>query len=331
MKYLVFLVLLIVGAHAADATGPLSARYVGAEGPGKGKHVVLIAGDEEYRSEESLPMLAGILSRHHGFDCTVLFSVSEEGFIDPNRQESLSHPEVLDSADAIVMLIRFRNWPAAVMAKFEAAMARGVPVVALRTSTHAFKFPKDSPFARYNQWGKEVLGEQWVSHWGKHKVEATRGVPEAAQQDHPILRGVAGVFGNSDVYEAAPPPDARILMRGQVLQGMEPGDAPATYRKKTRAGVEQGVNEPMMPVLWTRELPRDGGAVQRVVTHTMGAATDLQDEGLRRLVVNSVFWSLGLEVPQKAEVGIVGEYRALMYGFGEFRKQVRPSSHLPAP
>src|SRR5688500_17068477 len=31
-----------------------------ADGPGKGKHVVLLAGDEEYRSEEALPMLAKI-------------------------------------------------------------------------------------------------------------------------------------------------------------------------------------------------------------------------------------------------------------------------------
>ena len=33
------------------------------EGPGKGKHIVLLAGDEEYRSEEGLPMLGKILSQ----------------------------------------------------------------------------------------------------------------------------------------------------------------------------------------------------------------------------------------------------------------------------
>ena len=31
--------------------------YEGKNGPGKGKHVVLVSGDEEYRSEEALPML----------------------------------------------------------------------------------------------------------------------------------------------------------------------------------------------------------------------------------------------------------------------------------
>ncbi len=328
MKVLISAISLLVCLLAVvSAAEPLSVRYPGGEGPGKGKHVVLIAGDEEYRSEESLPMLGRILATHHGFDCTVLFSVSPEGFIDPNAQASLTNPEALDSADAIVMLIRFRNWPAETMAKFEAAMKRGVPIVGLRTSTHAFRFPKGSPFVSYNNFGKDVLGENWVSHWGVHKKEATRGIIEAANAKHPVLNGVADVFGDSDVYEAAPPADAVILLHGQVLKGMTADTEPADYRKKTRAKVEQGVNDPMMPVAWVRELPREGGEAQRIVTTTMGAATDLQSEGLRRLVINGVFWGLRMEVPAAAKVDIVGEFQPLMYGFGSFRKEVRPSAH----
>lgn len=328
MKYILSLLSLMFLSHFTGfAQNSLSVHYAGGDGPGKGKHVVLIAGDEEYRSEEFLPAFGRILAKHHGFECTVLFSVDEEGFIDPNNQKSLSDPEVLDSADAIVMAIRFRKWPADVMAKFQAAMDRGVPVVGLRTSTHAFRFPKDSEFVSYNLWGKEVLGEKWVSHWGVHKKEATRGVIEADNADHPVLNGVEDVFGNSDVYEAGPPSDATILMRGAVLKGMEPNDPLADYSKKFRAtGIEQPVNNPMMPIAWVRELPRDGDP-QRIVTCTMGAATDLQSEDLRRLVVNGVFWGLGMDVPAKADASVVGEFRPLMYGFNDFRKGVRPSDH----
>ncbi len=295
--------------------------------PGKGRKVVLIAGDEEYRSEESMPMLGKILSRHHGFHCTVLFSVSPDGMIDPNSGSSLSHPEALDSADAIVMLIRFRKWPDETMKRFDAAMKRGVPVIALRTSTHAFQLPETSTFKSYNDFGKQTLGEKWVSHWGKHKIEATRAVIESANASHPVLRGVNDVFGNSDVYEAAPPDDARILLRGQVLSGMNSGDPPAEYSKKRADGIEQPVNNPMMPVAWVRELKTASGRSQRIVTTTMGAATDLTSEGLRRLVVNGVLWGLGEEVPAKAEVGTVGSYEPLMYGFNGFRKDVKPSTH----
>jgi hypothetical protein len=50
--------------------------FKGDTGPGKGKHVVLIAADDEYHSEEMLPQLANILSQRHGFTCDVLFSIN---------------------------------------------------------------------------------------------------------------------------------------------------------------------------------------------------------------------------------------------------------------
>jgi type 1 glutamine amidotransferase len=301
-------------------------EYPAGEGPGKGRHVVLIAGDEEYRSEEGMPMLGKILSQHHGFRCTVLFSVSD-GVIDPNAQTSLTNPVALDSADAIVMLTRFRKWPDETMTKFDAAMKRGVPVVGLRTSTHAFQLPKTSAFVSYNSFGKDVLGEKWVSHWGKHKVEAGKGVIETANASHPTLQGVTDVFFDSDVYEAAPPADAKILMRGQVLTGMKPSDPPAQYTKKRADGGEQDINTPMMPIAWTRELKTPDGKPHKIFTTTTGAATDLANEDLRRLIINGVFWALGLDVPAKANADTVGSYQPIMYGFNTFRKGAKPADH----
>jgi len=301
--------------------------YPPASGPGGGRHVVLIAGDEEYRSEESLPMLGRILSQRHGFRCTVLFSVSPDGFIDPNASASLSHPEALDTADVIVMQIRFRRWSDAAMEKFDAAMRRGVPIVALRTSTHPYQFPQGHRFEAFNRFGKRVIGEEWVSHWGKHKKEATRGVIEAAHADDPLLRGVRDVFGDTDVYEAAPPADARILLRGQVLAGLKPDDPPADYRKRRADGGEQAVNDPMMPIAWTRELKSEEGKNQRIFCTTMGSATDFLSEGLRRLVINAVYWCAGSEVPGRADVGFVGSYSPSPYAFNGYRRGVKPTDH----
>jgi type 1 glutamine amidotransferase len=327
MKILITAASLSVLQAVACANDTGSVTYTGADGPGKGKHVVLIAGDEEYRSEDVMPMLGKILAQRHGFNCTVLFSISPDGEIDPNAGTSLSNPEALDSADAIVMLIRFRKWPDETMERFDKAMRRGVPVIGLRTSTHPFQLPGTSKFKSYNQFGKDVLGERWVSHWGRHKAEATRGVIEAANASDPVLRGVTDVFGDSDVYEAAPPADAKILMRGQVLAGMKPTDGPANYSKKRADGVEQPINDPMMPIAWTRVLKPDGGKPQNVFCCTMGAATDMASEGLRRLVVNGLYWSLGLEVPAKADVTTVGPFEPVMYGFNGFTKGVKPSVH----
>ena len=325
---IVAVVLSLTGGHAKDWV-----EYAGQTGPGQGRHIVFLSGDEEYRSEEALPQLAKILSQRHGFKCTVLFSVNPDGTISPTNGASLSNPHALDSADAIVMSLRFRHWDDHTMGHFEQALHRGVPIIALRTSTHAFNgIPKDSPFAKWNYghkggFGKQVLGETWVSHWGNHKREATRGIIEASAKSDPILRGVEDVFGDTDVYEAAPPADATILLRGQVLKGMKPTDEPADYKKKTAAKVEQGVNDPMMPVAWTRLNKNDAGQANKIFCTTMGSATDLESEGLRRLLVNSVYWGLGLPVPAKANVGLVGDFKPTMYGFDGFKKDTKPGDY----
>jgi hypothetical protein len=314
--------------RAADT----SVTYTPRPGPGQGRHVVLLAGDEEYRSEEALPMLAKILSQRHGFKCTVLFSVDPDGTINPKSTKSLSNPEALDTADAIVMLLRFRAWPEEDMARFDKLLRSGKPIVALRTSTHAFNgLPKGSPWEAWNYnnqggFGKRVLGETWVTHWGKHKVEATRGVIEPSQRDNPLLRGITQIFGDTDVYEAYPPSDATILVRGIVLQDLTPDSAPAMYRKvRASDKQEQGVNEPPMPVVWTRLHKHDTGTTNRILTSTMGSATDLENEGLRRLVVNAVYWGLGLDIPARADVTYVDEYIPSFYGFDGFRKGLRAS------
>ncbi len=293
--------------------------FEGKSGPGKGLHVVLLAGDEEYRSEEAMPMLAKILSERHGFRCTVCFSLNADGTINPDNQAGLSHPEALDSADVIVMSLRFRQYPDDVRKHFTDALARGVPIIGLRTSTHAFK---DKELGKF---GKEVLGEQWVSHWGRHKSEATKGIIEASAKDEAILNGVSDIFGTSDVYEAYPPTDAKILVRGQVLKGMNPTDEPADYKKKRSTDKqEQGVNDPMMAIAWTREMKIDGGKTRRTLCTTMGAASDLTSEGLRRLVVNGVFWGLGLEVPKKADVSFVDPFDPTFYTAGGYNHGKTP-------
>src|SRR5207342_853826 len=77
--------------------------FEGGNGPGKGKHIVLVSGDDEYRSEESMPQLAKILAVHHGFKCTVLFAINKEsGAIDPPTLDNIPGLESLDTADLMI-------------------------------------------------------------------------------------------------------------------------------------------------------------------------------------------------------------------------------------
>jgi hypothetical protein len=306
--------------------------YEGRGGPGAGKHIVLISGDEEYRSEEALPQLGKILSERHGFKCTVLFSLNDDGTINPDRHDNTPGLEALNSADLCIMLLRFREWPDHQMKHFDAYYQAGKPFIGLRTSTHAFDL-KSGPYERYgwrsSTWkggfGRHVLGETWLTHWGHHGVQATRGVIEPSAAGHPLLRGVSDVFGTTDVYEAHPPTGSQILMRGQVLSGMKPGDGPAEGSKETVKGTEQDLNKPMMPIAWLLDHQNSSGRTNKVLTTTMGAATDLLNEDLRRFVVNGAFWMTGIGIPDSADVSLVGEYNPSAFGFGGFKKGLKPA------
>ncbi len=270
--------------------------YEGTDGPGKGKHVVLISGDEEYRSEETLSALAKILAKHHGFKCTVLFAIDPDGTIDPNNQKNIPGLEALKTADLMIIFTRFRDLPDEQMKYVVDYVESGKPVIGLRTATHAFDLRSSKTYAKYSWnnndkayekgFGKQVLGETWVSHWGGHGSQSTRGVIAKGQESHPILRGIkdGDVWGPTDVYEAHPGGDSTPLVLGAVLSGMKPTDPP----------IEGPKNNPMMPIAWTKTYKTESGKTARVFTTTMGASQDFESEGLRRLLVNATYWALGL-------------------------------------
>lgn len=329
MKTFVLLMLsLSVALHPAIAQeGDSWLRYEGKSGPGVGKHIVFVSGDEEYRSEEALPMLARILAHRHGFTTTVLFALDPEtGEINPEHTTSIPGLELLVEADLMFIFIRWRDLPADEVRHIADFTNSGRPIIGLRTSTHPFQFTDpDHPFARYDWrsdvsgweggWGRQVLGETWVNHHGEHGEEGTRGLVNYVYEDDPILNGVDdNVYGPTDVYGLTTLPEGtEVLLYGQTLRGLT-ADAPPNYEK------------PIVPIAWRRLYTGETGNTSRVFTTTMGAAVDLESEGLRRLLVNAVYWGLGMEdqTPQEADVRYVGGYDPSYFGFGQHVKGVLP-------
>jgi hypothetical protein len=164
MRPILTLAALIVFGLNSQAADWLT--IAGGSGPGAGKHVVLISGDEEYRSEEALPQLAKILAKHHGFTCTVLFAIDKDGTINPKANANIPGLEHLAKADLAVFFIRFRNLPDDQMKHVADYLAAGKPVIGLRTATHAFSMAKTSPYFAEYHWqnadggfGRKILGE----------------------------------------------------------------------------------------------------------------------------------------------------------------------------
>ncbi len=330
---------------------PTVEQWLSYNGSKKMPHIVLVSGDEEYRSEEALPQLAKILSHHHGFKCTVLFAQNpaRPGIVDPNYVNNIPGLEALATADLMILFTRFRALPDEQMLHIDNYLKSGKPLIGIRTATHAFNFDKapfDSNYKHYGNYFKEdtewkdgfgrlVMGEHWINHHGKHGHQSTKGLIAPTGKDHPITNGITDgdIWGPSDVYgvRLPLPGDANVIIQGQVIErtlaydeddpllGMRPTDyqLPDLVIKKIDKGLAATLdqNDPMMPIAWTKSYQIPSGKKGTCFSATIGAATDMLSEGTRRLMVNATFWLLDKEVPQKANVDIVGTYTPTRFQF----------------
>jgi hypothetical protein len=332
-RFLALLPLLSLAAFGHPVPdNPQWLTYAGGEGPGKGKHIVLIAADQEYRSEQSMPMLAKVLSTHHGFDCTVLFAVNDQGLADPTmpvypekgkEKEFKTHHipglEHLASADQVIFFCRLLTLPMSEREQIVKYVDSGKPFIALRTANHGFHaaLPYKIDGKQVN-WGDDMLGGSFRGHHGRYHADSTRGIFVEAQKEHPILRGVTDVWGNSDVYRTykeggSLPAGCTALVWGQPLMGRQHDDPPNPKL------------EPL-PVAWFKTWHTSGGLDARVFQCTMGSGDDFRSAGLRRLVINAAYWGMGMEsvISPTRSVETVGPYEPLRTGFDYQRLGVTP-------
>lgn len=335
----VSILILFLLSLAVRAENKLWLKFKGEEGPGKGRHIVLISGDEEYRSEESLPMLAKILSKHHGFDCTVLFAIDPENkTVNPYVNNNIPGLHFLKDADLMFVAVRWRDLPDEQMKHFDDYLKSGRPVVGIRTSNHAFR-NKSGSYLHYSQdykdkkdhdpehpwfrgFGGLLFGDHYHKHHGRHKHESTRGIIAPGAEKHPSLRGIenGAIWGATDVYgcRVSHLPVTPLIL-GQVLKrkGEFDKDDKNFGMKPDDPVLEGAKNKPMIPVSWTKKYRHPESTKEGIAFHTsMGSSVDLENSALRRLVVNGIYFTLGLEIPQEGtKVDLVGEYKTTQFGF----------------
>ncbi|GAA5496298.1 hypothetical protein Rhal01_02481 [Rubritalea halochordaticola] len=298
--------------------------YEGKSGPGKGKHIVFVASDHEYRAEQTCPALARILAERQGFKTTVLFGVDKNGNIEAGAS-NIKGLEALKEADLMVIFTRFLDLPDDQMQHIVDYLDRGGPVVGLRTSSHAFKIPKGKKFSRFDfkyagkeyekGFGHQILGNTWVGHYGRNHKQGTRIQLIPEQKNHPILRGVGdGAFCYAGGYNGIAGDDFTVLANSQPMVSMKK-DAALDAKK------------PPVPCTWTRHYTAKNGKQARVFHSTQGASEDILDPDYRRLVLNGIFWAVGLEdkIDAKANIDFVGPYKPTTFKMGGHVKNVKPA------
>lgn len=246
-------------------------------------HVVFVTGDDEYRSEYSMPAFARILEARHGLRTSVAYARPT-----PQTADNIEGLEALASADLAVFFLRWRVLPEAQMRRILTYVESGKPLAGFRTTTHAFRYPKDHPFAPWNDgFGRDIFGQKWFRHHGH--MSSTRVVVAPESKDHPVLRGVSQEFpARSWLYTVAPlVGDCNVLLIGRAVNPQNNRD------------------DGPQPVAWVKTYK---GA--RVFFTTLGHPEDFFEPSIRRLVVNGLLWALGREIPRGgAAADWVEDYR----------------------
>jgi len=286
-------------------------------------HIVFVTGDEEYRSEESMPMLARILERDYGFKVTICYALNEAGHIDPNVLDNIAGLQALEEADMMVLFTRFRALPDSQAQYILDFAESGRPMVGFRTTTHAFLYRDDPERAHLNdEWPIKVFGQKWITHHG-HFDDGNNPLTNVTlvegKEAHPILRGVEPFPAYSWLYHVhggdhALSGDSDSLLIGRSLQ--------SNHANNDRLDQFPITN----PVAWTKTYTGTSGIAARVFFTTLGHPYDFKDASMRRLALNGILWALDHEIPQEgANAEPARPYEPNNSGFGDkFKPGMRP-------
>ncbi|AWV98388.1 ThuA domain-containing protein [Arcticibacterium luteifluviistationis] len=290
----------------------------------KKPHIVFVIGDEEYRSEESMPMLAKILKRDLNADITLCYSVDSAGYADPNRLDHIQGLEALETADLMVMFTRFRALPKEEAKYITDYAESGKPMVGFRTATHTFMYKEDSTMKHLNnEWPAKVFGQQWITHHGHFadghgELTSVSLLPDVKS---PILNGVQPFDAFSWLYHVDGGDwklsgDSKPLLEGLSLK--------SNHEAKGELDKFPLTN----PVAWTKTYTGQSGTPARVFFTTLGHPYDFKNESMRKLALNGIYWALGKEadIPTNgANAEFVDAYEPNNSGMGDkFKHELKP-------
>lgn len=233
-----------------------------------GPRVVILIGEDEYLTWETLPTFADTELRPRHYSVQIIHQ-------DPNDEHRFPGlVQALSDADLLVLSVRRRALPNEQLGAIRAHLEAGKPLVGVRTASHAFAvrgadqaaLTKDSTRTEWTTFDPDVLGGNYTGHFGSGVTTVIRAVPQAA--GHRILDGLE--FGDftspASLYRTSPlAPDTTPLLLGEI-----PGDR-------------------VEPIAWTR---RYGPMRARIFYTSLGHPADFANPQFRRLLLNAIQWSL---------------------------------------
>ncbi|MFN5422709.1 MAG: ThuA domain-containing protein [bacterium] len=239
------------------------------------KVIGFITAENEYRTNEKFPGFAHELLLNKNVQCEyAIGSPLTEG---PGIH-NIENLQILKDADLMVTCVRRRALEPEKMGLIKEYLNSGKPLLAIRTSSHAFdakgnvsrsgggvvasNVPVADQLAQWPEFDKDILGGNYQGHYG-HLQEGTDISIVPGMENHPLLKGVApkGFVSPSWLYINRP-------LRSENIQVLLSGSIPG---------------EPAQPVLWINN--REKG---KVIYTSLGHWDDWKIESFKNLMTNAV-------------------------------------------
>ncbi|GIW80602.1 MAG: hypothetical protein KatS3mg105_2409 [Gemmatales bacterium] len=241
---------------STDFVGDKEFRFADDQRP----HLVIVMAEGEYGTEETLPLFA---RQNLGKEFRVSFV-----FANDKDRNDIPGIDVLNEADVALFSIRRRVLPKKQMETIRQFIAAGKPLVAIRTTSHAFALRNQKPPAGYFDWPEfdhDVIGGNYHNHHREGPKVKISAAPKADK--HPILSGVDvdHLTGHGSLYRTSPlSKTATPLLIGSIP------------------------NQKPEPIAWINRR-QDGGLVFYT---SLGHRGDFEDANFVRLLTNAIRWSV---------------------------------------
>jgi len=232
-------------------------------------NIVILIGEDEYKTWETLPEFAKTELEPQGMHVTVIQQDAKDINSFPGLIEALS------KADLLLVSTRRRLAPKEQIDAIRGFLNAGKPLVGIRTACHAFAPPlanKKNPAKPildgrgWPEFDPQVLGGHYTNHWPPKGTVAVSLAPGADASE--ILKGVdiSQLIGQGSLYKVAPL-DASCV---PLLIGTIP-------------------EKPAEPIAWTRLY---GPQKSRIFYTSLGHPDDFKEAAFRKLLLNGILWTL---------------------------------------
>lgn len=252
----------------ASLLGGIPFACTGQKIPSPPPRIVFIIGENEYHTWETLPEFA----RTELADLQCIYCQASPR---PGDNSFTNHLAIRD-ADLLVVSVRRRTPSTEMVQLIREYVAKGKPVVGIRTATHAFDAkPTDLDHTNWPSFDRDVFGANYQNHYNNTGSNAAATIVRiiAAARKESVLNGL----DTNDLRFSS------SLYRSRELK---PSTTPLLV------GHVEGSTE-SEPVAW---LNQAGG--RRAFYTSLGSPEDFRNPAFRRLLKNGILWALEQHLPE---------------------------------